>query len=273
MERHPGPALHAGEHRPQLANRASTLAGAGAHPGSPQLQPVARGDDRGRRQLADLYERRFRQEFRPAFDAWLAPTRSTTRGGPQPAARAAVQARRRREGRQAREARATSASSRARKPPRTPTTTSSSPCSSRSCCSSPGSRCGSPGYPYESGSSCSARRCWSTARRGSVRCPPADGLRSMSVPPSEASTVTECFELSAGGDERRAEEVVADVDGYRVGDVRGGNSSTQDRVRHRMAIGLIGEPVAAGRRRGAITPRNVQRSCCSHSAARSSNCK
>jgi hypothetical protein len=34
--------------------------------------------------------------------------------------------------------------------------------------------------------------------------------------------------------------------------------------RHRTAIGLIGEPVAAGRRRGAITPRNVQRSCSSH---------
>jgi hypothetical protein len=42
---------------------------------------------------------------------------------------------------------------------------------------------------------------------------------------------------------------------------------------HRIAIGLIGEPVAPGRRRGAITARKAQRPCCSHTPATSSNCR
>jgi hypothetical protein len=40
----------------------------------------------------------------------------------------------------------------------------------------------------------------------------------------------------------------------------------------KIAIGLTGEPVAAGSRRGATTQRNDQRFSSSHTATRSSNC-
>ena len=41
----------------------------------------------------------------------------------------------------------------------------------------------------------------------------------------------------------------------------------------KIAIGLIGEPVAMGSRKGAMTQRNDQRCSASHTGTRSSNCR
>ncbi len=76
-------------------------------------------------ELAELYSRRFRPEFRPAFQAWLA---QAPMGDLQAA-----------------ENDTSYASTRRRTRPSTPTTTSSARCSSPRCSSSPPSRCASSG--------------------------------------------------------------------------------------------------------------------------------
>ena len=71
MERAPGPAVHAGEHRGSFANHAATL---GAQDRTQDLLNFNRWlevSTDGNTQLASLYERRFRNEFRPAFEKWL----------------------------------------------------------------------------------------------------------------------------------------------------------------------------------------------------------
>ncbi len=146
--------------------------GAGSRPGgtrrrapraaSPTTRPPSAAQDRtqdllnfnrwlevstdGNTQLASLYERRFRNEFRPAFEKWLTedPLHNVRRDS-EPAARTELQARQRGEGRQAEQAGRRAVRTGQGGDRDTPTTTCSSPCSSPSCCSSPASRCGSRG--------------------------------------------------------------------------------------------------------------------------------
>ncbi len=100
----------------------------------------------GNQQLADLYQRRFRPEFLPAFEAWLAEDPLNNPAAEASPLRlpqyqvAALERADRLEDRRRR-----SISRPGRKPPSTPTRTCSPPCSSPPCCSSPGSRCGSSG--------------------------------------------------------------------------------------------------------------------------------
>ena len=73
VERAPGPAVHAGEHRAQLRQpRVDARARRTAPRTSSTSTAGSRSTTDGNTKLADLYERRFRDEFRPAFERWLA---------------------------------------------------------------------------------------------------------------------------------------------------------------------------------------------------------
>jgi hypothetical protein len=63
VERHPGPALHASQHGPQPRQPSIHPGRPGTHPGEVKTE--------GNNDLVALYERRFRDEFKPAFEAWL----------------------------------------------------------------------------------------------------------------------------------------------------------------------------------------------------------
>jgi len=123
-----------------LANRAATLGGQERIQGPPELQPLARVSTDGNTSLAQLYERRFRPEFRPAFRAWLAqdPINNTAAiASPLLYAQYKVA---NFEKADALERLGNRGSTRRERPPSTPTHTSSPRSSSRRCCSSPESR-------------------------------------------------------------------------------------------------------------------------------------
>ena len=144
-----------------LANRSSTLGGQERIQDLLNFNRWLEVSTAGQPDLAQLYVRRFRPEFRPAFDAWIAAGPDQQHGGDrQSPAHASVQGRRPRR-RPTRSRRwAINGSTRPRTPPSTPTPTSSGRSSSPRCCSSPASRCGS------DGSRC-ASRCWRSPRSSS----------------------------------------------------------------------------------------------------------
>ena len=87
MERHPGPALHAGEHRPQPREPAAPLAAQDRTQDLLNFNRWLELTTEGNTTSQRFYQRRFRHEFRPAFDAWLsADPLNNPDATPEPAA-------------------------------------------------------------------------------------------------------------------------------------------------------------------------------------------
>ena len=73
VERAPGASVHAGEHGAQPGqSQASTLAAQDRTQDLLNFNRWLEVTTDGNTELADLYQRRFRDEFRPAFERWLA---------------------------------------------------------------------------------------------------------------------------------------------------------------------------------------------------------
>ena len=139
-----------------LANRSATLADEDRAQDLLNFNRWLEAHEVGDAKLTDLYERRFRKEFRPTFETWLASDPLDDEGAiASPLMEKAYVLQDARDAERLETGRGRSVSNRARRRPSTPTTT----CSygvPRSCCSSPASRCVSRGYRCVSSSWVSA---------------------------------------------------------------------------------------------------------------------